>query len=234
MAENRRHKDKRFYFSRGQLVLLGGAFTVASLMIFFLGIVVGRGIEERKMARPEEPLIKIPVKPPAQSGGGAASAGQMKEELTFYDTLGKSSRDATSLEEKAGELKEAAKSIKPEPKEIKSQGRERAASTSLKVEEKAVAHKPNPAPSLHPIEPSEPGKAWYVQVNAFPDEKSGQIWVDRLKNKGFNAYLTEGRNQGKLWYRVRVGRYSTREEAEKIAEVLKIKENLTKAFATRQ
>ena len=44
MAENRRYKDKRFYFSRGQLVLLGGAFTLASLIIFFLGIVVGRGI----------------------------------------------------------------------------------------------------------------------------------------------------------------------------------------------
>jgi hypothetical protein len=31
-----------------------------------------------------------------------------------------------------------------------------------------------------------------------------------------------------------VGRYSSREEAEKTAEILKTKENLTKAFATRQ
>ena len=232
MAENRRHKDKRFYFSRGQLVLLGGAFTLASLMIFLLGIVVGRGIEERKMARPEEPLIKIPVKP--APSGGSAGAGPAKEELTFYDTLGKSSRAAPSLEEKADEPKEAEKAIKPEPKEVKSRGREKATSTSLKFEEKPAASKPNPAPPSHHVEPSEPGKAWYVQVNAFPDEKSGQIWVDRLKNKGYNAYLTEGRNQGKLWYRVRVGQYSSREEAEKLAEILKTKENFTKAFATRQ
>jgi DedD protein len=233
MAENRRYKDKRFYFSRGQLVLLGGAFTLASLLIFLLGIVVGRGIEERKVARPEEPLIKIPVKPSTQSSG-SASAGQAKEELTFYDTLGKSSRDAPSLEEKAGEPKEAEQAVKPEPKEVKPQGREKATSTSLKVEEKAGANKPNLAPPSHPVEQSESSKTWYVQVNAFPDEKSGQIWVDRLKNKGYNAYLTEGRNQGKLWYRVRVGRYSSREEAEKIAEILKAKENLSKAFATRQ
>jgi cell division protein FtsN len=46
--------------------------------------------------------------------------------------------------------------------------------------------------------------------------------------------LTEGRNQGKLWYRVRVGRYSSREQAEKIAEVLRTKENFTKAFAAHQ
>jgi cell division septation protein DedD len=233
MAENRRYKDKRFYFSRGQLVLLGGAFTLTSLMIFLLGIVVGRGIEERKMARPEEPLIKVPVKPSTQSGG-SASAGQAKEELTFYDTLGKSSRAAASLEEKVGEPKEAEKAIKPEAKEVKRQGREKATSTSLKVEEKAGANKPNPAPPSHDVEQSEPGKTWYVQVNAFPDERSGQIWVDRLKNKGYKAYLTEGHNQGRLWYRVRVGRYSSREEAEKTAEILKTKENLTKAFATRQ
>ena len=233
MAENRRYKDKRFYFSRGQMALLGGAFTLASLLIFLLGIVVGRGIEERKAARPEEPLIKIPVKPSTQSGG-ASGAGQAKEELTFYDTLGKSSRAAPLLEEKADEPKEAEKAIKPEPKEGRLKGRENATSTSLKVEEKAGATKPNPAPPSHPVEPREPGKAWYVQVNAFPDEKSGQIWVDRLKNKGYNAYLTEGRNQGKLWYRVRVGQYSSRDEAEKIAEILKTKENFTKAFATRQ
>ena len=49
MAENRRGKENRFYFSRGQMVLLGGAFTLASLVIFFLGIFVGKGIEERKL-----------------------------------------------------------------------------------------------------------------------------------------------------------------------------------------
>ena len=34
MAENRRGKENRFYFSRGQMVLLGGAFTLASLVIY--------------------------------------------------------------------------------------------------------------------------------------------------------------------------------------------------------
>ena len=73
-----------------------------------------------------------------------------------------------------------------------------------------------------------------MQVNAFPDEKSGKVSVDRLKNKGYNAYLMEARNNGKLWYRVRVGEFSSREEAERIADILKSKENFTKAFATRQ
>ena len=30
MAENRRGKDSRYYLSRGQMIFLGGAFTLAS------------------------------------------------------------------------------------------------------------------------------------------------------------------------------------------------------------
>lgn len=231
MAENRRDRDKRFYFSRGQLVLLGGAFTLTALIIFFLGIYVGRGIEERRMARPEDPLIKIPVNPTTQ-GSGAGSANQPKEELTFYDTLAKSSKNESSLEEKAAERKSPEKVVRSERKEVKVKGREASPSVSPKAEERPPRQNANAVQLSNTIE--ESGKAWYVQVNAFPDEKSGKVSVDRLKNKGYNAHLMEARNNGKLWYRVRVGEFSSREEAERIADILKSKENFPKAFATRQ
>ena len=220
MAEIRRERDKRYYFSRGQLVLLGGAFTLASVIIFFLGIVVGRGIEERKMTRPEEPLIKIPVNPSAQGKGAAGSA---RDELTFYDTLVESSP--------AGEPKPSEKPIQS-AREVKTKGREVPGPASLRAAEKPSREIPHDASAANSA--AESGKAWYVQVNAFPDEKSGQIFVDKLRNKGYKAYLAEGRNQGQLWYRVRVGEFSSREEAERIAEILKSKENFPKAFAARQ
>ena len=227
MAEIRRERDKRYYFSRGQLVLLGGAFTLASVIIFFLGIVVGRGIEERKMIRPEEPLIKIPVNPSAQ-GSGKGAAGQARDELTFYDTLVRSSNSKSSP---AGEPKPTEKPTQS-AREVKTKGREAPDPGSLRAAEKPSREIPNDAPASNTA--AETGKAWYVQVNAFPDERSGQIFVDKLKNKGYKAYLTEGRNQGQLWYRVRVGEFSSREEAERIAEILKSKENFPKAFAARQ
>lgn len=231
MAENRRDRDKRFYFSRGQLVLLGGAFTLASLVIFFLGIIVGRSIEERKMARPEEPLIKIPITPSTQ-GGGAGTTDQVREELTFYDTLAKPSKIESLLEDKASEPKQSEKPPKSDRKEVKSKGREITPPGSLRTEEKPPPERSNTVQVANAIE--ESGKVWYVQVNAFPDEKSGKVYVDRLKNRGYKAYLTEARNKGKLWYRVRVGEFNSREEAERIAEILKSKENFPKAFATRQ
>ncbi len=240
MVENRREKDKRFYFSRGQMVLLGGAFALASVIIFFLGVFTGKGIEERRIVKMEEPPVKIPIKP-AASGGGAGQGGTAKEEMTFYNTLTKPTGAEPSTEQKLKEAKPAEKTAKPESKESKRQAKESKPPTKeappapKPVEKKAEKTAspeaaPKPAPPVETAESKESGKAWTVQVNAFPDEKSAKTWVDRLKNKGYNAYVTEVNTKGKIWYRVRVGQYGTREEAKKVEEALKTKENYTKAF----
>jgi len=226
MAENRKGKDHRFYFTRNQLLFLGGAFVAAAVVIFFLGVFTGKGIEERRLVKTEAPLVKIPVKP-AAPGGAGAQGGSPKDELTFYNTLSKSSGTPSSAVEK--EAKPPQKKAKPEIKESKAQAKEEPAPKP--VEKKAEKAPPAaPAPSVDQAESKENGKRWTVQVNAFPDERSAKSWVDRLKNKGYNAYVTEVSIKGKTWYRVRVGEYGTREEARKVEETLKTKENYPKAF----
>ena len=216
MAENRREKDKRYYFSRGQMVLLGGAFALASVVIFFLGVFTGKGIEERRIVKMEEPPVKIPIKP-AAPGGPAGQGGAAKEEMTFYNTLTKPTEAEPSAEQKPKESKPAEKTTKVDSKESKPQTKE-------------APPAPKPAPPVETAESKESGKGWTVQVNAFPDEKSAKTWVDRLKNKGYNAYVAEVKVKGKIWYRVRVGQYGSREEAKKVEEALKTKENNSKAF----
>jgi cell division septation protein DedD len=239
MAENRRERDKRFYFSRGQLVLLGSAFTLASLVIFLLGIFVGKRIEERRVAKPEEPLIRIPVKPSGQDTSGA-SAGQSKEEITFYDTLAKSARAELPPESKLNEVKQPEKEAQPGTKEPPPRTKETPPPARPKAETKpaekarVAAPKSSPAPVAQAAGGGESGQAWYVQVNALPDENSAKIWVDRLRKKGYKAYLSEARVNGKVWYRVRVGQYGSREEAEKMEGTLKTKEKLSNAFATHR
>jgi DedD protein len=229
MAENRRGKDKRFYFSRSQMVLLGGAFSLASGIIFFLGLFVGKGIEARKTVKAEEPLVKIPVTPSVQGSGAAKS--QPREELTFYDTLTKSSGAPPSAEPRQKAVRESEKTNPPAARENKPQTKEeRFAKAPAKNMEKTETAKIS-LPS-ETSDPGEPGKPWTVQINAVPDPRSAQIWVDRLKNKGYNAYSSEVLNKGKTWYRVRVGRYGSREEAEKIEQTLRTKENFIKAFVT--
>ena len=238
MAENRRGKDRRFYFTLGQLALLGTGFILTAGVIFFLGIFIGQGIEARKMFRPEEPSLKIPVKPAAKGSPGAAGTSP-KEELTFYETLTKSPQNQPAPEEKVKNKddKEPGKALNRELKETKAEsGRE-----SAPAPRKAMEKKPEPATppavtavtqSAETAERKENGKVWTVQLNAYPDERSAKQLVDRLKNKGYNAVITEAHNKGRVWYRVRLGRYDSREEADKALENFKTKENFDKAFVT--
>jgi cell division septation protein DedD len=227
MAENRKGKDKRFYFSRSQFILLGCSFAVTSMIIFFLGMLVGRGIEERKIVKPAEPLMKIPIRP--TQGSHSAPAGP-KEEITFYDTLTRPApAPVRGDDEEAREAKRAENNSKTGARQTKLPAGQELASVAKRAEDKTAAARKLQAAEA---DAKESRKPWTVQVNAFPDEKSAKTWVDRLRDKGYNAYLSESRIQGRVWYRVRVGRFESRDEAEKTQESLKKKEHLAKAFAT--
>lgn len=235
MADNRRGREKRFYFSRGQLFILATGVLVGSVIIFFLGMLIGKEIEGRKIGINEQPVVRLPANPLLQESGpgGAASS---KEELTFYDTLTKSPEARPGRKESVKESKRAEKPAKAEVKEAKSEAPEDGQDTEKKLSVSEAPKKSIKQTEAPPVESkTEGGEAlWSVQVNAFPDERSAQTWVDRLKNKGYKAYMVEANLGGRTWYRVRVGRYGTREEAEKIEAQLKSRENLTKAFATSQ
>jgi DedD protein len=231
MAENRRGKENRFYFSRGQMVLLGAAFTFASLVIFVLGLFVGKGIEARKIQQQEEPLVRIPVKPSGQQPNPPAAAS--KDEITFNAWVAKP--DATAV---AADPKSKAKSAERDEKaETKTENAAKVQTTAAKTAEKKAdksAAATDPAKKTGAPDATaqkENDKNWRAQVNAFPDERSAKLIVDRLKNKGYNAYVTEVQNRGKTWFRVSVGKYTSREEADRMVEVLRSKENFPKAFA---
>jgi cell division septation protein DedD len=231
MAENRRGKENRFYFSRGQMVLLGAAFTLATVVIFFLGIFVGKSIEERKLLKKEEPLVKIPVKPgSAEPSAAPAPPSQPRDEITFNDSLSGVANSLAAAEENSRETKLVEKVTKPEPK-VKTVVAKTEA-PAIRIAEKKIAVEDAPKkPGTTSAESKEPGKTWRAQVNAFPDERSAQQIVDRLKNKGYNAYVTEVQNNGKTWFRVSVGKFGSRDDADKMVETLRTKESYPKAFA---
>lgn len=226
MAENRRGRDNRFYFSRGQLILLGGAFALASAVIFMIGMLVGKGIEERKILKRDEPLVKIPVTPAPRESSAAP-----KDEITFNDTVGKSPAAAALAQDSA---KPAEKIAKLDPKEKKAPVKAEPAPAKPVEKKNENGRAEQPAQTAQAAETAaskEAGKIWRAQVNAYPDERSAKLIVDRLRNKGYNAYVSEAQNKGRTWYRVSVGKYGSREEAEKMVEALRSKENFPKAFA---
>jgi cell division septation protein DedD len=208
MAENRRGKGL-YYLSRGQLAIIAAGFTVTSVVVFFLGILVGQGIEGGKSAKPEEPLVKIPVQP---LSSGVNVGTPAKEEMTFYDTLAK----APTPGEK--ESRPAVEATKTPEKAAKPAVKEKPPAATEKVQEKAKAERPR-------------GK-WSVQVNAYAEKRDAESLVKKLTDKGYDAYVVSTNIKGRTWYRVRVGRLATRQEARNLQQTLMRKEKFAKAFAT--
>jgi cell division septation protein DedD len=82
---------------------------------------------------------------------------------------------------------------------------------------------PNPLTQVQ----KSPSKGYAVQVAAFRDRPAAVNLIHHLKEKKYPAYLlTAGTGSQETWYRVRVGPYATRAQAEDAARALKAKERL--------
>jgi cell division protein FtsN len=71
------------------------------------------------------------------------------------------------------------------------------------------------------------GKGKYtVQVSSWTSTADADRAVSKWKQAGFDAYVVEGIVNGRTWYRVRVGRYTTMDEARQVAEQIRgVQEN---------
>jgi cell division septation protein DedD len=81
---------------------------------------------------------------------------------------------------------------------------------------------------------SRPGDEFVVQIAALADRTAAEGIVKRLTGKGYSAYVinpTAGTTPS--YYRVRVGSFKTRTEANAVAEKLEKEERVTKPFVTR-
>lgn len=71
---------------------------------------------------------------------------------------------------------------------------------------------------------------WTVQALATTAKSDANSWLDRLKAKGYDAFIVEAEIKGQSWYRVRVGNLSSRQEAEALGKILQSKEGFRDAF----
>jgi cell division septation protein DedD len=91
-------------------------------------------------------------------------------------------------------------------------------------EPKAVRNPPRPTVALK-------GK-FTLQVRSFPDRDKAEELVEHLRQRGFDAYLNEGELPGKgRWYRVRLGRFASKDLAEKYRQRF-VQQEKTEALIT--
>jgi cell division septation protein DedD len=189
----------------------------ASAWMFVLGVLVGRGtapvrFDIEKMHKELGALREAVIKKEQDRYKIDLEALVNQKDLGFYDAL-KSNREPPPIPDAPAEPRP-----RPEP---------------------ARAQVPPQAPvNPEPVKPPEkktesPPAAFTIQTAAFKDSKIAGRTVEGLKKKGYPAYVSPSEIPGKgVWYRVRVGGFSSREEAQNVLDRLK-KEKL-KPMVVRQ
>jgi DedD protein len=227
--------DQNFHeiqLSGKQLVFLFISAVGVAVVIFLLGVSVGRGVRGVALAgagvdtAPSDTVVSTNPPPATQPGPG---------ELSYHNTLQGSGRAgaATPPPTPPSEPVTPPPSSAPPPVAPPAATPQQTPPPQTQPQQAAPASKtpsqPPPAPASPPQKPpaaaekpDPPQKgpkaassgAWVVQVMALRSKEGADKLVGELKNKGYPAFVV---NPANSLYRVRVGPFAKRAEAEQIA-----------------
>jgi cell division septation protein DedD len=257
----RRHGRARheFRFGGRELVVIGAVFCLIASVVFAAGIVVGRETVRAKGARAESREHRLPGSQ-APSGAEApvkTAATRAEEKVTFYRTLTAPTQDLPQVGKPTIEERLVPKDEEASPSHVPDVAGEasRAAEPPRAVPERRAAKIPEgelgqrPAratrgPAASPVRPgpaqlaavtatAEP-EAWTVQVSAFRSRALAEELRARLAARGFDAYVFPSITEdGRPRYRVRIGTYPARTDAERVATELRTERGLNPLVTPR-
>ncbi len=215
-----------------QLVFLFMAVTVVSVVIFLCGVLVGRGVQGRAQTV-EPPAVQEAETPPDAS---ATAPTTPPSGPTKVDDLGYPSRLTSAGPDSERLVTPSDPPTKAPPVPVTPFPVVPSATAPLPRQSSA---EPAGAPSdakvdgtAEPI-PAEPqGDGIAIQVAALRGREEADAVVARLKSKGYSAYLVAALPGQPSGFRVRVGKFKTRTEAEKVAARLEREEQF-KPWITR-
>jgi cell division septation protein DedD len=219
-----------------QLVFLFMATTVVSVVIFLCGVLVGRGVRAQQLlgeepatnpplaaAAPTDtvaetgPTAAEPPTPPAESSEPAPGASQPPQPDKPVETPAPA--PAKSAEETRGA---------PPPPVAASEP----VSSPPPAATSAPAQAPAPTRAMRGPQGSSADK-WVVQIVALRDRSMAGSIVERLSGKGYPAFVVNpSAGTPAPVFKVQVGRYADREQAEQVARRLE-KEEQFKPWVSR-
>ena len=246
-----------------QLVFLGMATTLVSVVIFLCGVLVGRGVKPldtvaqaggpqpfdapASLSATPSPAAVPPgtVSAPAVSAAAPAAPAATPTGDTEPTPVGD---EPEATPETAAPPAAAAATVKPTVPEAAKPPVREAAKPAPKpavvtpAPPKATATPPAPRPAPAPAATTAAaaatapapasGGAIAVQVGAFKTRGEADGLARRLSGKGYAVYVMNPTGDGKNVYRVRVGNFSTADEAQRVSARLTDQEKL-KPWITR-
>lgn len=194
-----------------QLVFLFMATTVVSVVIFLLGVVVGRSVRAEDIA--VDAAVAAAANPPLAKSEPAAVPADApvtpaEPALTYHERL---------------------ESEKSPAEELKPKARPAAADASRPAAPAPDPQPPVPSPAAQGARPG----TWAVQVQALRDRNAASQVVQRLRGKGYPAFVVAPTAGAPTQlFKIQVGRYNDMAEAQQVGARLK-KELQFDAFVVR-
>ena len=216
MATTHDDSFREIQLSGKQVVFYFMAAVVFLVVVFLMGVQVGRGVlsqrglpdaEDTSAAAGEtEPALP----PPATTQGPSATPLTANEKLSYAERLASS--------------EPASEQLKKQPEDTPP--------PTPRAEAAAPAATPpsKPAPAAVSTEP--PGPGFSIQVAALQKREEADTIVKRLASKGYPAYVLAPATGTATIFRVRVGKYKDRREADTVAARLQ-KEEQFKPWVVR-
>jgi DedD protein len=216
-----------------QLVFLFIAATVVSVVIFLCGVLVGRGVRAGQSTIPDaSPANTVadtspqqPASAPAPTPAGsdptaAAPPPAPVDDLSYFERLQKSKAPAEQLKPAS----EPRSPVVEHPAPV----------AARETPPPPAANEPAPtqAPVVDAARAEPAGQGFAVQIAALNVRSEADAIAKRLSSKGYAAYVLAPADGTPPVYRVRVGKFPTRREAESIAARLQ-KEEQFKPWVTR-
>ena len=237
-----------FKFDTKQLFLLIIGEIIICGLVLTLGVMIGHNIAPKS----DKILSKDMVKPYIPT----------KEEMTFYETLtspeeyinednniaqkptsrekdskNNSEKKITIFAEEAGDKNTKdidEKTASNASKNTSQTTKKKAKSPKVKkIQPKKIAKKSTPQRPKKNIVKKTSDKQYTLQISSHRTRDLAETLKKKLKNRGYKAYiLSIDLGDKGMWHRVRVGKYKSREDAEKVANQLRVREKLSGTMIT--
>jgi cell division septation protein DedD len=223
--KNNPSKKSKYQIELSSMSLLFWVVCIVFVMgwIFVLGVLVGRGFLPANSAIADLKAQVTKLQEMVARNKRADQKPQAKEDidskLGFYDKLESKKEDKKKpFPELPPETPKSEKQVKPADTTVADVKADIAKKESLaKKQDTAKSAGPEPAKAAEKI--TGPFR-YVIQIAALDEKTKAEDMVIKLSGRGVDAYLQETVVKGKTYYRVRCGKFVTKEEANEYAHNL--------------
>ncbi len=218
MSDSREQSYYEIALTNRQVMTIFVVLLVCVLAAFLGGVWVGRG-DSAVVTTTEPAAIAAgvqPGEPPLEEldfFSQPAASDQVEGEASAGEDVGAASEEVASGPAQPVIIEEIGPRLEPA---------QEAAEAGRRARRPPAAREAPPKVAATPVPSSSAGESisgsLLVQVFSSTDQEQARRVLERVRGGGYEAVILQGDVDGRPMYRVRVGPYSDREEAEKVAD----------------